>query len=98
MCGALALRSSSTTATASPPPATGSAFARPMPPCSSSAPELWEALRDGLRRRTPDAVTMFKSVGAATQDLAVAARAVELARKQGLGQDVGEFPVLRKHN
>jgi alanine dehydrogenase len=63
-----------------------------------SAPELWEALRDGVKRKAPDAVTMFKSVGAATQDLAVAARAVELARRQGMGQDVGEFPVLRKHN
>lgn len=64
----------------------------------ADVPELWEALRDGMRRSRADAVTMFKSVGAATQDLAVAARAVELARANGLGQDVGEFPVLRKHN
>lgn len=62
------------------------------------APELWEVLRDGVRRSDGDGVTMFKSVGAATQDLAVAARAYELAVERGAGEDVGEFPALRKHN
>jgi len=59
------------------------------------APELWESLRDGQRRTSRDGLTMFKSVGAATQDLAVAARAVELARVERRGEDVGEFPALR---
>jgi ornithine cyclodeaminase/alanine dehydrogenase len=62
------------------------------------APELWEWVRDGKRRTASDGRTMYKSVGAASQDLAVAARAYELARKRGLGHDAGEFPVLRKHN
>jgi ornithine cyclodeaminase/alanine dehydrogenase len=62
------------------------------------APELWEWVRDGGRRTTRDGRTMYKSVGAASQDLAVAVRAYELASERGIGQDAGEFPVLRKHN
>jgi ornithine cyclodeaminase/alanine dehydrogenase-like protein (mu-crystallin family) len=39
-------------------------------------------------RRSDGEVTLFKSVGVATQDLAAAARAVERARAMGLGRDV----------
>jgi len=62
------------------------------------APELWEVMLSGERRNGDGVLTMFKSVGAATQDLAVAARAYELARVRGVGQDVPDFPALRKHN
>lgn len=37
-------------------------------------------------RKTPDCITLFKSVGLALEDVAVAARLVELAEKEGLGR------------
>jgi alanine dehydrogenase len=43
--------------------------------------------RDPGRTR-PDEITLFKSVGAAIEDIAAAALAVELAREQGLGVEV----------
>jgi ornithine cyclodeaminase/alanine dehydrogenase-like protein (mu-crystallin family) len=61
------------------------------------APELWEIVRDGSRRTADDGITMFKSVGAATQDIAVAMLAYQLARERGIGQDVPDFPALRVH-
>lgn len=60
------------------------------------APELWQ-LGDADRRRDDDRLTMFKSVGAATQDLAVAALAYQLAREKGVGEEIADFPGLRKH-
>ena len=39
-------------------------------------------------RRSPDEVTLFKSVGVAVQDAAAARAALERARQLGLGQDV----------
>lgn len=64
----------------------------------NGAPELWESLRDRETRGRPEAITMFKSVGAATQDLAVAERAYRLALERGAGEEAGEFPALRVHN
>jgi alanine dehydrogenase len=61
------------------------------------APELWEVVRDGGARRDDGKVTMFKSVGAATQDLAVAALAYRLAVERGVGEEIADFPQLRKH-
>jgi alanine dehydrogenase len=37
-------------------------------------------------RKTPESITLFKSVGLALEDVAVAARLVELAEKEGLGE------------
>ena len=39
-------------------------------------------------RQGPDEITFFKSVGHAVQDLAAAARALEVARVKGLGQEL----------
>lgn len=39
-------------------------------------------------RKTPDSITLFKSVGMAIEDLAVAAKVLELAREQGLGREL----------
>jgi alanine dehydrogenase len=63
----------------------------------ASAPELFEVVRDGSRRQATDGITMFKSVGAATQDIAVALLAYQLAVKDGVGQDVANFPEMRVH-
>jgi alanine dehydrogenase len=63
----------------------------------AAAPELFEVVRDGSRRTPADGITMFKSVGAATQDIAVALLAYNLARKSGRGQDVANFPEMRVH-
>jgi ornithine cyclodeaminase/alanine dehydrogenase len=40
-------------------------------------------------RQTPSDLTIFKSLGIGIEDIAVAARVVELARKQGLGRELG---------
>jgi alanine dehydrogenase len=61
------------------------------------APELSEAFVSGTKRSRPDDVTLFKSVGAATQDIAVAHRAYLLARERGIGQEVEGFPEMRVH-
>lgn len=37
-------------------------------------------------RKTPESITLFKSVGLAIEDVALAARLVELAEKEGLGR------------
>lgn len=60
------------------------------------AVELWELVcgRHPGRRR-PEEVTLFKSVGTAVQDLALAAALYERARERGAGADVGEFPHVR---
>lgn len=63
----------------------------------TKAPELFEALRDGMKREATDNITLFKSVGAATQDIAVAHLAYELALKAGRGEDVAKFPEMRVH-
>ena len=46
-------------------------------------------------RTSPEQITLFKSVGTALQDVALAARVYEQARKQGLGRDLGRFPILK---
>ncbi|HLJ11574.1 MAG TPA: ornithine cyclodeaminase family protein, partial [Planctomycetaceae bacterium] len=37
-------------------------------------------------RKTAESITLFKSVGLAIEDVALAARLVELAEKEGLGR------------
>ena len=37
-------------------------------------------------RKTPESITLFKSVGLAIEDVALAARLVQLAEKEGLGR------------
>ena len=39
-------------------------------------------------RETPQDVTVFKSLGLGVEDIALAAKVVELARKQGLGREI----------
>jgi ornithine cyclodeaminase/alanine dehydrogenase len=59
--------------------------------------ELWEfASGRHPGRQSPDDVTLFKSVGTALQDLALAAVVYRRARERGLGQDLGDFPHARK--
>lgn len=58
--------------------------------------ELWEVLRDPSRGRRSDTDRMlFKSVGTAEQDIALAALVLERAQALGLGEDLGEFPARR---
>jgi ornithine cyclodeaminase/alanine dehydrogenase len=58
--------------------------------------ELWQVLRDPSRGRRSDSErVLFKSVGTAEQDIALAALVVERARALGLGEQLGEFPALR---
>ncbi len=58
--------------------------------------ELWQILGNpALGRRSPDERVLFKSVGTAEQDIALAALVLKRAKALGLGQDVGGFPALR---
>ncbi|MGH7771060.1 MAG: ornithine cyclodeaminase family protein [Candidatus Binatia bacterium] len=47
-------------------------------------------------RTRPDQITLFKSVGTALQDIAVAARIYERAREKGLGTEIESFPFMKK--
>jgi alanine dehydrogenase len=63
---------------------------------ADDVPELWQVLRDpSLGRRDGDERVLFKSVGTAEQDIALAAIVVERAQALGLGEQLGEFPALR---
>ncbi|HTX09630.1 MAG TPA: ornithine cyclodeaminase family protein [Solirubrobacteraceae bacterium] len=58
--------------------------------------ELWELLRDPtLGRRSRDERVLFKSVGTAEQDIALAALVVDRARELGVGEQLDEFPSRR---
>jgi ornithine cyclodeaminase/alanine dehydrogenase len=59
------------------------------------ASELWETVRNGSHRTTDDGRTMYKSVGAASQDVALAMVAYRLARERGAGESIAGFPELR---
>lgn len=58
--------------------------------------ELWEVLQGArLGRRSDEERVLFKSVGTAEQDIALAALVMERAQELGFGEAVGEFPALR---
>jgi ornithine cyclodeaminase/alanine dehydrogenase len=59
--------------------------------------ELWE-LVGGVKagRRDRKDVTLFKGVGTALQDLALATAIYRKAMERGLGQDIGAFPRVRR--
>jgi ornithine cyclodeaminase/alanine dehydrogenase len=59
--------------------------------------ELWELQcgRSPGRRRSSD-ITLFKGVGTALQDLALAVAIYRAAKARGLGQDIGSFPRVRR--
>lgn len=59
------------------------------------ARELWEVDLHTNLRQDHEEITMFKSVGAATQDLAIARVAYHLARERGVGEEVRDFPSVR---
>ncbi|MBV8086010.1 MAG: ornithine cyclodeaminase family protein [Chloroflexi bacterium] len=64
------------------------------------SPEQAHELADLVAGRAPartDAqqITLFKSVGTALQDVALAAAIYERAAERGLGRDVGAFPMLK---
>jgi alanine dehydrogenase len=62
------------------------------------AVELWELVSGQKRGRTTDTdITLFKSVGSALQDLAIAKLIYDRARQKGLGRDLGRFPKMRPH-
>jgi alanine dehydrogenase len=48
-------------------------------------------------RVSDDQITLFKSVGTGIQDIAVAARIYANAIERNLGQDIGEFPYLKRN-
>jgi alanine dehydrogenase len=62
----------------------------------SKCHELWE-LVGGTRpgRIEKDAITLFKSVGSALQDLVLAKKIYEVARERDLGRRLGDFPHLK---
>ena len=41
-------------------------------------------------------ITLFKSVGSAHQDVAIAARIFERAREKNLGSEIDGFPITKK--
>jgi alanine dehydrogenase len=62
------------------------------------AVELWELVSGNKPGRTNDSeITLFKSVGNALQDLAIANAIYRRAKAAGLGRDVGPFPRMRPH-
>lgn len=62
------------------------------------AVELWELVSGQQRGRGSDAdITLFKSVGTALQDLAIAKAIYLRARQKGLGREVRHFPKMRPH-
>lgn len=60
--------------------------------------ELWELVSGRKSGRSTDAdITLFKSVGTALQDLAVAKAIYLRAKQKGLGRDLNRFPRMRPH-
>jgi alanine dehydrogenase len=60
------------------------------------AVELWELVSGQHRGRSNDTdITLFKSVGTALQDLAIAKAIYLRARQKGLGRELGRFPRMR---
>jgi alanine dehydrogenase len=60
------------------------------------AVDLADLLVGKARGRTRDAdLTLYKSVGTATQDIALASRLLDLATAAGRGFDLGDFPELK---
>lgn len=61
--------------------------------------DVWElselVMEKAPSRRTPDEITLFKSVGTGTQDIALAKVIYERAREKGLGTDLGAFPIAK---
>jgi ornithine cyclodeaminase/alanine dehydrogenase len=49
------------------------------------------------KRTSADQITLFKSVGTAVQDVAVAAKIYEQAMAKRLGRDIGAFPIVKKN-
>jgi len=63
------------------------------------AVELWELVSGQKTGRTSKTdITLFKSVGTALQDLAIAKAIYDRAKVKGLGHDVGRFPRMRPHS
>jgi ornithine cyclodeaminase/alanine dehydrogenase-like protein (mu-crystallin family) len=50
--------------------------------------ELQEAAAGAVGRKTPEQITLFKSLGLALEDMAVAAHVYAEARKQGVGEEL----------
>lgn len=65
----------------------------------SSMIEMHEVIGKGqsLRKRE-DEILIYKSVGTALQDLAVSVEVYRNAKANGIGIDVGEFPMLKSFN
>jgi alanine dehydrogenase len=62
------------------------------------AVELWELVSGKQRGRAASSdITLFKSVGTALQDLAVANAIYLRAKQKGVGRDLGHFPKMRPH-
>jgi ornithine cyclodeaminase/alanine dehydrogenase-like protein (mu-crystallin family) len=60
--------------------------------------ELWELASGKKRGRSTELdITLFKSVGTALQDLAVAYAIYRRAKQKGVGRDLGRFPKMRPH-
>lgn len=63
---------------------------------ASMAYELGDLVAGRTPTRTDrDQITLFKSVGTAVQDVALAVLVYERARERGLGTDIGTFPVVK---
>ena len=59
--------------------------------------ELWEVIgRKKPGRTQANDITLYKAVGYGLQDVIVAKALYEAAKNAGVGQDIGEFPRLRR--
>jgi ornithine cyclodeaminase/alanine dehydrogenase-like protein (mu-crystallin family) len=57
--------------------------------------DLWELVKGAVARRHDEEITIFKSVGTALQDLIAARTVYRLARKKGIGVELGDLLVSR---
>jgi alanine dehydrogenase len=63
---------------------------------ASDVAELWQVLQDpSLGRPSDQDRVLFKSVGTAEQDIALAALVMERAQTLDLGETIDDFPSLR---
>ena len=63
---------------------------------NGDVPELWQLLQDPrVGRRSDEERVLFKSVGTAEQDIALAALVMQRAEALGIGETIDGFPALR---
>jgi ornithine cyclodeaminase/alanine dehydrogenase-like protein (mu-crystallin family) len=61
----------------------------------SQVVELEHVVANGVRRRSDDDITVYKSVGTGVQDVMAGFILYQAAKRAGRGRDIGEFPEVK---